>query len=203
LAIATEKLSAHTQKLARESYSRGGLPTETWFVLCQAVIAASDDRLIEVLQLVRDYPTVYELRKFQVPSAAKLRDFAVKLHGELPNALRDWIDELRNLLVAATAEEPSPPVDYRRESETGCDCKYCRQLSRFLRDPTQQQAEILAAEYHRNHLEQVIHTRKLDVATKTIKSGRPYLLGLTKTSASHQADVRRFHNDLKLLETLC
>jgi len=202
LSIAVEKLSAYTRKLAQEPYIRGGLPTETWLVLCQAVIAASDERLSEVLQLARDYPSVYEFRKFQVPSAVKLRDFAIKQRGELPNALRDWIDELTKLLVVATAEEPGPPNDFRRKSETGCDCKFCRQLSRFLSDPAQQQTNIPAAEYHRNHLEQVIHERRLDVATKTVKLGRPYSLGLTKTTASHEADVQRFRNDLKLLDSL-
>ena len=202
LSIAVEKLSAHTRKLAQESYNRGGPPTETWLVLCQAIIASSDERLSEMLQLARDYPTLYEFRNFLVPSAVKLRDFAIKQQGELPSALRDWIDELTEFLVAATAKEPGPPVDYRRDSETGCDCKYCRQLSRFLSDPTQQQTKIPAAEHHRNHLEQVIRARRLDVATKTVKSGRPYSLGLTKTTASHEADVQRFRNDLKLLDTL-
>ena len=81
-------------------------------------------------------------------------------------------------------------------------CKYCQQLSDFLSDPMQEQTQIPAAGHFRDHLEQVIYRRKLDVTTKTIRSGRPNSLGLTKTTASHKADVQRFRNDLKLLETI-
>ncbi|MEZ6119708.1 MAG: 2OG-Fe(II) oxygenase [Pirellulaceae bacterium] len=200
--IAYEKLAPYVQMLAEKSFSRGTPPQESWRVLCQAMIAAESDRLIDVLQLTHDYPGVFEFRKFQVPAAVKLRDFAIKRHGDVPIALRNWIDELINRLVQATAEEPSPPSDFRRPSETGCNCKYCDQLSHFLSDPEQEETRIPAVESIRYHLEQVIQSKKIDVATKTIKSQRPYSLGLTKTTASYEADVNRFHKDLKLLNGL-
>ncbi|MCA9199398.1 MAG: 2OG-Fe(II) oxygenase [Planctomycetales bacterium] len=200
--IACEKLAAYVQMMAEKSFRRGTPPQESWRVLCQAMIAAESDRLVDLLQLPQDYPGVFEFREIQVPAAVKLRNFAIKRHGDVPNALRNWIDELINRLVQATAEEPSPPSDFRRPSETGCNCSYCDQLSRFLSDPEQEQAQIRAAEGARHHLEQVIRSENIDVVTKVIKSGSPYSLGLTKTTASYEADVKRFHKDLKLLNGL-
>ncbi|MCO8123545.1 hypothetical protein NHH03_17500 [Stieleria sp. TO1_6] len=76
------------------------------------------------------------------------------------------------------------------------------QLSQFLADPTAQQTQIPAAERNRSHMEHVIYSRGLDIQTKTIRSGSPYSLGLTKTMASHDAAVKQYHSDLKLLNTL-
>ena len=46
----------------------------------------------------------------------------------------------------------------------------------------------------------VINRQSLDVTSKTVRSGTPYSLELTKTKASHEIRVQKYHADLKLLE---
>lgn len=201
-AIAIEKLSAYAQKSSRETYHRGQLPIETWRVLCQAIVAAGDERLGSMIQLAGEYPGLFDFRSVQIPIAVELRDFSAKRHDQISTALSEWLAELTKRLMDATAREPQPPADFRRESDTGCDCRFCRQLSKFLSDPTQKQTKLPAAEAARKHLEHVIYSRELDVMAKTVRVGRPYSLELTKTIVSYDAKVQRYHDDLKLLKTL-
>ena len=202
LSSAAAKLSAHSKKLEENRHRRGGPPTDCWRALTQAIIAADADCLGDMIGLLDSCPSIFEFRSFQVPAAVKLREFALKQHDEMPGALADWIERLQVRLVAATSGEPQPPRDFRRDSKVGCECKFCLQLSQFLADPTTQQTQIPAAERNRSHMEHVINSQRLDVQTKTIRSGSPYSLGLTKTMASHDAAVKQYHSDLQLLSTL-
>ncbi|TWU02895.1 2OG-Fe(II) oxygenase [Stieleria varia] len=202
LSSAAAKLSAHSKKLVEARHRRGDPPTDCWRVLTQAIIAAQADCFDDMIGLQDSCPSVFEFRSFQVPAAVKLRQFALKQHDEMPGALADWIERLKVRLVDATSGEPQPPSDFRRDSKVGCECKYCLQLSQFLADPTMHQTQIPASEHNRSHMEHVINSQRLDVQTKTIRSGSPYSLGLTKTLASHDAAVKQYHSDLKLLSTL-
>lgn len=202
LAIAAAKLSAHSKKLGEKRRRHRGSPTDCWRVLTEAIIAADADCLGDMLGLLDSCPSVFEFRSFQVPAAVKLRKFALERHDELPGALADWIERLKVRLVDATSGEPQPPSDFRRDAQVGCECKYCLQLGQFLADPALEHTQIPAAESNRSHMEHVINSQRLDVQTKTIRSGSPYSLGLTKTMASHDAAVKQYHSDLILLSTL-
>jgi hypothetical protein len=207
LTIAAKKLSDHAVRLESEDSHRADAPTSAWLMLCKAVIAWADgeqrDELLRsLLSLPSRCPGVFELRKIQVPSATKLCEFSLKRHDELPPALASWTAELRRTLQDATTVEPQPPPDFRRRSETGCDCPYCRQLSEFLQHPHLETTQIAARADRRDHLEQVIHHHRLDVRATLVRAGSPYSLELTKTNASYDKDLKRYRSDLKLLESL-
>ncbi len=202
LKSAVEKLSAHAQRREHGARSRIEKPDEAWLVLCKALIAVQDEQLQAMLQLARDYPTVFDFRTFQVPSAVELRKIAMNVHGELPEALKIWIAELRSTLTTATARPPQPSADYQRDSNTDCNCKFCRELCDFLDNPRLAQTRIAAPQRYREHLERVIAQQGLDVSTTLIRTGSPYSLGFTKTTASHQANVTSYLADLKLLDRL-
>ena len=202
LLTAIGKLTAHVMRIQEEDkYRRSDPPDEAWLVLCKALIAIEDDAgLAKTLQLTKDCPRVFDLRGSQVPAAVTLLGFAAKRNGEAPVSLMKWSAKLRAFLAQATAAKPKPPADFRRDSVTGCNCKFCHQLKSFLENATQKKTLISAAERHRGHLEMVINRQSLDVKTKTVRTGTPYSLELTKTKASHETRVQKYRADLKLLE---
>ena len=133
-------------------------------------------------------------------TAVTLLGFAAKRNGEAPVSLTKWSAKLRSFLAQATAAKPKPPADFRRDSLTGCNCKFCLQLKSILENATLKKTRISAAERHREHLKMVINRESLDVTSKTVRYGTPYSLELTKTMASHEIRVKKYRADLKLLE---
>jgi hypothetical protein len=199
---ATNKLAQHARRGVTDRYCRSQPTTSSWRTLCKAAIAAESRALDELLELAAQLEKVFNMRTVQVPAAIELRKFAKKRLGECPAAMKKWIDGLRSKLQQATKNEPQAPSDFIRQSKTGCDCHYCTQLSEFLKDPIEESTRIAAREDHRHHLEQVIRGLQLDVTTKLVRSGRPYSLQCTKTTASCKRDVERYQSDRKLLASL-
>ena len=72
----------------------------------------------------------------------------------------------------------------------------------FLASPTQETTRIAAREDRRQHLVDVIRSKKIDVTTGIEKTSSPHKLVLTKTIASYDRTLKQYHNDIKLLATL-
>ena len=90
----------------------------------------------------------------------------------------------------------------RRPSAVACTCAPCRELSRFLDDPTRPTWPFKAAEAARRHVEESIKRNRCDLDRVTEKQGRPYALLCTKNQASYQRRVRQRRQDLKHLARL-
>lgn len=199
---ANRKLIEHAHRYGKDGLRRNQPSTSAWRTLCKAAIAAESRTLDEFLELPIECEQAFDLRTVQVAAAIDLRSFAKKRRGEFPSSLQKWIDGLRSKLRQATKKEPQEPTDFTRQSDTGCDCRYCEQLREFLTDPVEENTCIAAREDRRHHLEHVIRQRQLDVTTKLVRSGSPYSLQCTKTTASYKRDLQRYHSDLKLLASL-
>jgi hypothetical protein len=114
----------------------------------------------------------------------------------------NWVESVRKQLKVATQAKPQPPNDETRSAIMNCKCEYCSQLSNFLRDPEQSQIEIKAAEHYRNHMESTIRSQLLDLTSKKTRVGNRYALRFFKTTDSYQRALKRYEDDLKLLEKL-
>lgn len=203
LAIGVEKIHKHVIKLDKGGHSRSAPPTPAWLQLCKTCLHIEFEPILkELLNMPSKFPSVFDLRTVQVPASIMLREWSQKVRTDLPPSLAEWMASIRNLLQSATASKPVPPLDLARESDTGCNCQYCKQLSQFLSDRELEHADIAAREDMRYHLEDVIRKKQLDVIAELNRSRRPYSLKLTKTIGSYKHAVEQFETDLKLLASL-
>lgn len=202
IASAAKKYADYVRREAGKQYRRDEPSTLTWLTLCKAAIACESESLDALLELATECESVIDLRKTQVAAAIELRSFANQRLGRSPQSLAMWIDVIGEKLNVATQSEPKVPTDFTRSSETGCRCAYCRQLSTFLNSPELEKTRIAAAGAFREHLMHVIHDKQLDVKTELIRSGSPYSLQCSKTTASYQRQLRQYHADLSLLASL-
>ncbi len=204
IATASERLIGHANQLNGERY----VPTldviqKPWERLVQAAITIGDERTVEKLvNLLQSAPTVFDVRKFQVPAANQLQAFVTKSGRNTPVALRAWIDTLVSFLRQATEREPAPPQDFTRLNHTGCDCPLCKEMQSFLADPAMEIFRITAREDHRQHLVGVIQSKQLDVSTRTEKVSNRYALVMTKTMETYERSLKQHHADIKLLASL-
>ena len=75
-------------------------------------------------------------------------------------------------------------------------------LSRFLADPDEYECRLPLNEGRRGHLQRIIGTNRCDVTHVTERSGRPYKLVCTKTTASYDRACETFERDRRNLSRL-
>ena len=131
-------------------------------------------------------PEIYALDTVLVPSVITLVTQSKDLRSPALERLRAaCLEHLR-----ARINEPlAPPKDWHRQSDFHCTCQDCRELKRFLGDPSSEIWEFRAAENRRRHVEASIRRGNCDVDTTTIKQGTPHRLLCTKNQASYERRV--------------
>ena len=105
-------------------------------------------------------------------------------------------------LLARSAAPPDEPRDWKTASDRGCGCEHCNALQVFCDDPAARIARFPLREDLRRHLEMIIRTRRLDIATVTEHKGRPYTLVCTKNRASHRRRLAEYAEDVSHMESL-
>lgn len=109
----------------------------------------------------------------------------------------------RQRLRARLARPPRAVEDWSISSPGGCGCDRCGTLTTFLADPTRRQLEWPLAEAGRKHVHGIIDQAELPVGHRTRRSGRPYTLVLTKSTAIFDLEAqarRRDEADLAWLD---
>ncbi len=138
----------------------------------------------------------------QISALTALRPWlAENLDAPCESAAR-WVATCREQLIALTAREPTPPVDFRREANPDCKCADCAELKRFLSDPNERVHRFRASKDRRSHLEMVIGKSACDVSFVTERVGSPHVLACTKNTASFQARLKKFHADVEHLAAI-
>jgi len=155
-------------------------------------------RLItHALALPRQYP----LTEAHVAALTALRPW-IKKHIKQAPPLTAWLAASCQQLAERTAREPAPPADLRRAAALACKCKDCTAVNAFLKQPTEQVYRLPAAERQRRHVDQNIRAAHADLDVATERRGSPYALVLTKNTASFQATLKKYHQDVKDLAAL-
>jgi predicted 2-oxoglutarate/Fe(II)-dependent dioxygenase YbiX len=168
--------------------------------LVQALLALEEPELFErLVTYVLERPKAFDRTTVQLPALESLKTW-LKRNVKRPSAPLDrWLSAVVEELDQCKSHPPREPVDWRRESATGCDCDDCEELSRFLKDPRTQTLRIALPEQRRRHLHEVIDGKHLDATHVTERRGRPYTLVCTKTKASYERDLKAHHVDLEHL----
>ncbi len=127
----------------------------------------------------------------------------LKKHLEKPaTGLAQWLAACRQQLESLTAQEPVAPTDFRREANLSCKCADCTELKTFLKDPTEKVHRFRVRQDRRQHLEDVVGRNKSDVNCVTDRTGSPQTLVCTKNTASYEAKLKKYREDLGHLTTL-
>ena len=103
----------------------------------------------------------------------------------------------RDHLGARIALPLAPPADWKRDDRLTCSCPHCRELGRFLADPTQKEWAFRAVQADRSHVESIIRTSHCDLDLATIKKGSPHSLICSKNQASYHRRARQHEADLE------
>ncbi|MEX1229189.1 MAG: 2OG-Fe(II) oxygenase [Planctomycetaceae bacterium] len=154
------------------------------------------DRLVEY---VLDRPKEFDVTTTQIPALVKLSPWLTQNVKRPCAPLHRWLAALANVLEIRSSSPPQPPSNWRRESATGCNCKDCQELSRFLENPNLETLTLPLAQNRRQHLHQIIDSNKLDTTHVTERRGSPFKLAFTKTKGSYERDVQTHLLDLSQL----
>ncbi len=161
--------------------------------------AGQDELLTRVVEHALALPKRYPLAESHLAALEKLRPWLEKHGKKLGAGVRNWIDGCRGQLEALTSEEPKLPVDFRRPADVSCTCRECRELAKFLADPAEREHRFRAIQERRSHLESRIRADKCDLDMTTERRGSPHTLVCTKNTASFQAALKKYHEDVKRL----
>ncbi|MGH9152370.1 MAG: 2OG-Fe(II) oxygenase, partial [Acidimicrobiales bacterium] len=165
-----------------------------------AVVGAADLRG-ELLRLVCDdgddvlLPCLIEVVRAGAKLDAPVRE-ATGLDAVAEHCIR--------LVEARLARPARRAEDWSIELPGGCDCGLCGTLGTFLADADERTLEWPLATDGRRHVHSRIDAGELPVRHQTRRSGRPYTLVLTKTTALFQLEEkqrRRDETDLRWLES--
>jgi hypothetical protein len=113
-----------------------------------------------------------------------------------------WLAACCTQLETLTAVEPTAPTDFRREANVRCDCADCKELKTFLKDPVEKAHRFRVRQDRRQHLEHEIKGHQCDLDCVTDRSGSPQTLVCTKNTASFEARLKKYREDLAHLAAL-
>jgi hypothetical protein len=135
-----------------------------------------------------------------------LRLIAAVAPEQLTVGAIEGLAEITRMRLSARLARPArDPDDWSICAPDTCTCQLCGKLRAFLVDPGCQHLDWPLAEQGRRHVHDRIDRNELPVRHETRRSGRPYTLVLTKTSALFERE-RRVRDvdlvDLRWLETI-
>lgn len=159
----------------------------------------SEDLLEQLLSLMVNHPDKFDLKNDQIPALLEIAIWLKKNITTFSPFLHRWLTIIVEEMERRTSNAPQKPTDWRRNSETGCNCSDCQMLAAFLADPTKQTGRFPLSKERRKHLHRIIDSKQLDTTHETQRSGRPFTLVCEKTSDSFVRDQSAHKVDLDQL----
>jgi hypothetical protein len=201
--IAFQTLEGIDQSVKQDWQARHVRRTGVLGRLARALLATGQPELLSRLvvhTLAR--PKLYPLVSTHVSALTTLGPWLKKNVKKHSAPLSDWLAACCEQLEALTAKEPRAPTDFRRPAGVSCKCADCAALKKFLQNPNEEVYRFSAAERRRRHLQDTIRSDRADVNCRTEKRGSPYTLVCTKNTASYEASLKTYHENLEHLATL-
>lgn len=182
-----------------QPWERAGMRATVELVVDVLTSFSSIDAVLaeDALNYMLAWPTVYAMDAVLAPAALQLTETVTSCDLVVVVHLRQAV---RMHLHKRVAEALEAPVDWRRDSQTGCNCQDCAQFCLFLDNPSQSNWRFRAAEARRRHIEQAARHRDVDCATE--RTGSPHTLVCNKNQASYLRRVAQRKNDLDALARL-
>ena len=148
-------------------------------------------------------PAKYPLTATHLAALTDLQPWLAK-HVEKPcPTLTRWVEACVAQFEAITAQEPQPPADFRRDAPLPANRNAdAEALKRFVEDPREEVHRFRMDQGRRNTMENLIREYHLDLKMATEKKGSPHTLVCTKTTATFEARLKKYREDLERLATL-
>lgn len=109
----------------------------------------------------------------------------------------------RHYLQERVDNKPQPPADWCRQMpSTGSYRKQWQLLKAFLESTHLQVFDYRKNQVERNELENTIRSIVIDLKIETIKKGSPHTLRITKTQAAYHQEMKKWNEDLELLNKI-
>ena len=169
--------------------------------LLQSLLAIEHDALLE--KLVEDVladPKSYPLREVLVPVLTSLGAWLTKNVRATPQGLARLVNSCLAELESITITEPKEPTDFAREVTSFDRSQFFPELKAFLENPNESERAFRTAQGGRQQIVQLIRSHQLDLDTKEVRKGSPYLLICTKNTNSFGRNLKLYHEDCKRLE---
>jgi hypothetical protein len=119
-----------------------------------------------------------------------------------PEVLARWLAACCEQLESLTAQEPVAPADFRRDANLSCRCADCEEMRKFLKDPVEEVHRFRVRQDRRDHLERNAKDSRCDLDYVTDRKGSPQTLVCTKNTASYDARLKKYREDLGHLAAL-
>jgi len=144
--------------------------------------------------LTKKLPRPY-VNEMLVPIVLKPRNTQTKLVEKL---YKCCVQELKD----RTAEKPQPLPDWERPIPQGdsYDKSVWKILTPFLQSKTKEYFDYQAVLKVRKNMMSVVNYATVDLRMETIKQGSPHTLRLIKTHEAYHKDLKRWEEDVKLLQ---
>ncbi len=157
-------------------------PTESW--------------VKEMVEIITMNPQRGYIHKILTPCLLKTKD-----HSELTEKLFQFC---REYLQHKVNNQPQPPADWSRPLPlTTANQKEWQLLKDFLESPYEQVFDYRKNQNERKMMEYAIKSVVIiDLEMKTVKTGSPHTLRITKTQAAFQRQMKEWHEDVALLDKL-
>jgi hypothetical protein len=205
--LLTEKAVAALERIDREDITtnwrlRDVNRAEVLTGLTRALLATEQFELLSnlVARAPAD-PKTYPLAS-HIAALAGLGPW-LKKHLKKPcEPISRWLAACCTQLEALTATEPTAPTDFRREANFRCDCADCKELKEFLKDPAEKVHRFRVRQDRRQHLEHQIKGHGCDANCVTDRTGSPQTLVCTKNTATFDARLKQYREDLTHLAAL-
>ena len=153
----------------------------------------------DAVAMIADYPEAVTPER-TVPAALDAISRVKGLTGSAayPALWRHAVDAL----LARSSKPPKEPQDWTVSADVSCNCKHCRELKVFCRDPVAQIQRFPLRKELRAHLHHQIDAHQLDMSHVTERRGRPFTLVCTKNRASFQRRLVEYAEDLSWMRSL-
>jgi hypothetical protein len=205
--LLTEKFAAALERVDREDMAsnwrlRDVNRGEVLAGLARALVATGQFELLSQLltRTLADH-TRYPLAA-HVAALTALGPWLKKQLKEPCEPVSRWLAVCCTQLESLTAAEPVAPADFRREANVRCDCADCKELKAFLKDPIEKVHRFRVRQDRRQHLEHQIKGHGCDADCVTDRAGSPQTLVCTKNTASFEARLKKYREDLAHLAAL-
>jgi hypothetical protein len=168
----------------------GWIGSQTFRLLCSAFSAHPDllaffEVCLKGLPEKLDAPRILAVALLALPPVAR------------PVGLRTFATACLTRMIQ---NPPIKPTNWVRDAAVRCQCQDCGDLRSFMASPKHDSWSFRARQELRSHVERSLVG--LDVSTRTLRSGSPHTLIVTKTLASYERSLARLEAAKRALELL-
>lgn len=155
----------------------------------------------EAAAAISSRPKVFDPRDVILPALADLKKREGRKLDQDPVFLSLWQD-VAEFLLARSEYPPEEPTNWRQKVSISCTCEDCQEMKAFLADPVATTHRFRVRQDRREHLDELIRKRNLDISHVTERKGSPHTLVCTKTRWNYERRCEQYRGDIAAFQRL-